>query len=225
MANNPYVNKVIYGSTTLIDISDTTATADKILQGYTAYGANGQKLIGIATGGSATQHVIHFDFTDSTDTDINVYYNDALISTMITAYEPENYGQKIVEVAELDGVEWYRKPTEVWELLYNEDNVGWYPEETGSPYCWIQELADVEIPLNSVWRVTFDNVEYRLVGKYSSEVQDNIIGNPVWGGVSPDDGSNVPFFLWPTPWGAWSGNADVLPDTRHALKVERLITS
>lgn len=52
MANNPYVNKVIYGGTTLIDISDTTATADKILEGYTAYGANGQKITGTASGQS-----------------------------------------------------------------------------------------------------------------------------------------------------------------------------
>ena len=46
MANNPYVNKVVYGDTTLIDISDTTATADKIIQGYTAYGADGRKITG-----------------------------------------------------------------------------------------------------------------------------------------------------------------------------------
>ena len=52
MANNPYVNKVVYGGTTLIDISDTTATADKILEGYTAYGADGQKLTGTASGQS-----------------------------------------------------------------------------------------------------------------------------------------------------------------------------
>lgn len=48
MANNPYVNKVVYGDTTLIDISDTTATADKIIQGYTAYGADGSKITGTA---------------------------------------------------------------------------------------------------------------------------------------------------------------------------------
>lgn len=53
MANNPYVNKVVYGGQTLIDISDTTATADKILQGYTAYGADGQKLTGTASGGGS----------------------------------------------------------------------------------------------------------------------------------------------------------------------------
>ena len=60
MANNPYVNKVIYGGTTLIDISDTTATADKILEGYTAYGANGQKITG-----TAEQHNILI--SDTTD--------------------------------------------------------------------------------------------------------------------------------------------------------------
>lgn len=48
MANNPYVNKVVYGDTTLIDISDTTATADKIHQGFTAYGADGRKITGTA---------------------------------------------------------------------------------------------------------------------------------------------------------------------------------
>ena len=54
MANNPYVNKVVYGNNTLIDLTDATATADKILQGYTAYGADGQKLTGTATGGDIT---------------------------------------------------------------------------------------------------------------------------------------------------------------------------
>ena len=45
------INKVQYGNTVLIDLTDATATADKILQGYTAYGADGSKLTGTATGG------------------------------------------------------------------------------------------------------------------------------------------------------------------------------
>ena len=49
MANNPYVNKVVYGNQTLIDISDTTATSAQILEGYTAYGADGKKITGTAS--------------------------------------------------------------------------------------------------------------------------------------------------------------------------------
>lgn len=42
-------NKVIYGGKTLIDLSSATATADKILSGYTAYGKSGAKLTGTAS--------------------------------------------------------------------------------------------------------------------------------------------------------------------------------
>jgi len=54
MAVNPYVNKVEYGGNTIIDLTDATATADKILSGYTAYGATGEKLTGTASGGGVT---------------------------------------------------------------------------------------------------------------------------------------------------------------------------
>jgi len=45
---NEKVNKVIFGSETLVDLTDATASADKILSGYTAYGADGNKLTGSA---------------------------------------------------------------------------------------------------------------------------------------------------------------------------------
>ena len=41
-----HINKVVLGANTLIDITDTTATAGKIASGYTAYGANGVKVVG-----------------------------------------------------------------------------------------------------------------------------------------------------------------------------------
>lgn len=40
------INKVVLGNQTLIDITDTTATAGTIVQGYSAYGANGVKVAG-----------------------------------------------------------------------------------------------------------------------------------------------------------------------------------
>ena len=46
---NEYVNKVIYGGNTLIDLTGDTVTADKILSGYTAHGASGAPLTGSCT--------------------------------------------------------------------------------------------------------------------------------------------------------------------------------
>ena len=50
MANNQYVNKVIYGNSTIIDISQDTVTAKKILSGYTAHDATGASITGACTG-------------------------------------------------------------------------------------------------------------------------------------------------------------------------------
>lgn len=43
---NQYVNKVIYGGNTLIDISGDTVAADKILSGYTAHDKSGAPITG-----------------------------------------------------------------------------------------------------------------------------------------------------------------------------------
>lgn len=53
MANNPYVNKVVFGSATLVDLTGTTATADKILSGYGAFGADGAWMDGTASSGGS----------------------------------------------------------------------------------------------------------------------------------------------------------------------------
>lgn len=50
------INKVQYGSTTLIDLTSDTVTADKLMQGYTAHDRTGALITGTATGGgSVTQ--------------------------------------------------------------------------------------------------------------------------------------------------------------------------
>lgn len=49
---NQYVNKVVYGNDTLIDITDTTAVASDVASGKYFYTADGAKTQGTATGGS-----------------------------------------------------------------------------------------------------------------------------------------------------------------------------
>lgn len=49
MANNQYVNKVIFGGQTLIDLTGDTVTADKVLASYTFHDASGETLQGTCT--------------------------------------------------------------------------------------------------------------------------------------------------------------------------------
>lgn len=50
------VSKVIFGGNTLIDITDTTATADKLLTGYYFYGPNGVKIYGQVLDGDTLKY-------------------------------------------------------------------------------------------------------------------------------------------------------------------------
>lgn len=62
------VNKVVYGGNTLIDITDTTATASDVFAGKKFYGANGSAITGTATGipsgGAANEVLIKESNTD-----------------------------------------------------------------------------------------------------------------------------------------------------------------
>lgn len=117
------------------DASVTTATASDVLSGkifiaadgtittgtgtgggggYVTQDANGYIVLpstGSGGGGGATQHTIHLEFSDSSDTNVAVYYDDSLIGTMITAYNPSTwtYSNKTVTLAQLDNVTWYDK--------------------------------------------------------------------------------------------------------------------
>ena len=216
------------GTTAVVSADDVTTLITKSITQNGTYNASSDSADGYSSvtvnvsGGSpsATQHEIHLEFSDSTDTDIDVYYDDALISTMITAYEPTTYGQKTVTLAQLDGVTWYEyDPSETWETLL-EGNIPWNKDDNNDyPYCWISSLSSATIPDGSVWRITYDNVEYRLTA-----ISGNI-GNPKWGGGT-DDGSNVPFVFNNSGWGAWTGSLNVPNvDSQYYFKIERLVTS
>lgn len=49
---NPYVNKVIYGTTVLVDLTEDTVTPSALAEGYTAHDKSGAAIVGTATGGS-----------------------------------------------------------------------------------------------------------------------------------------------------------------------------
>ena len=76
---NQYKNKVIYNGNTLIDLTSTTATADKILSGYGAFGADGAWINGTATGGGSgdgyvwqdAQGYVHLSDEEGTQTIID----------------------------------------------------------------------------------------------------------------------------------------------------------
>ena len=49
MANNQYVNKVVYGGETLIDLTGDTIVVSKLLSGYTAHDKSGAPITGTCT--------------------------------------------------------------------------------------------------------------------------------------------------------------------------------
>lgn len=49
MADNQHVNKIVYGSTVLIDLTADSVTPDKILTSYTAHDASGNSITGTCT--------------------------------------------------------------------------------------------------------------------------------------------------------------------------------
>jgi len=227
MASNPYVNKVqLADGTSIMDISDTTAVASDVLNSKYFYTASGQKVQGTATGGtpSATHHIIHLEFSDSTDLDLDVYYNDPNFSALITSTEPITYNNKTVDVAELDGTAWYTRPVEHWETVY--DAITTLYEDAGDYYFWILSLASITIPDNTTWRITLDDTVYRLISKRANVVgvgNTVVLGNPVYSGGA-DDGSGVPFCFYNYFNTAWAGDND-LPVTQHSLKIERLVST
>lgn len=55
MATNPYVNKVVYGGDTLIDLTSDTATAAQVLTGYSFHLKSGQQTTGTCDYDSNTE--------------------------------------------------------------------------------------------------------------------------------------------------------------------------
>lgn len=81
----PNINKVVYGNTTLIDLTDTTAEASDVASGKYFYGRDGVKTAGTASGGG-TAAISIVDTPDAGGGDIRtITALDISDSTLLTA--------------------------------------------------------------------------------------------------------------------------------------------
>lgn len=180
-------------------------------------------LIGaIQTGGgtpSATQHTILFEFEDSTTSTLTVYFDSSFISSAITATVPTTYDSKTVQQASLDGTAWYTKPSEDWEILFDESVT--FGEASPYNQIWIASLGNLHPIVGEVYRVTIDGTAYNLTAQ---EDENTVyIGNPMydWG---TDDGSGVPFCFFNNGYGGLQGWSE-LSATAHTVKIERRVAT
>lgn len=73
MANNQYVNKVVFGGNTLIDLSSDTVTSVDVASGKTFHLATGEQATGTGSGGGTTRYIDLYDnsATITADPDVN----------------------------------------------------------------------------------------------------------------------------------------------------------
>ena len=202
------------GTITIEEIPNATGTTLQITTNGSSSGSTP----------SATQHTIHLEFSDETDTDIDVYYDNALIGTMITNYTPNpwTYNNKIVYYASLDNTQWLDNSI-TWETVW-DGNMNFVDEQNGEDsYAYITALGNVEITANSQWRVTHGT---------TTRVHTAIYGvpwsgaNAVWHINSTTDGTNGPYIMANLGHGAW-----IIPDmvdlSTHTVyvKIERATAS
>lgn len=208
-----------------MDSTTATAAAADITAPKTAMLANGVMTTGTGSSApSATQHVIHFVFTDSTTADINVYYDDSFVSNAITATTPTTYNNKEVASASLDNVAWYTKPSGTWETIY-DSNTPFYAESEDS-YAYLSSFGNIQITEGSVWRVTWGD-EVRVHTAVYGEPWPGKGANS-WHINSLTDGTNGVYVLYSTPEGSgyWLFiDFDDLTSHTKYVKLERQVTA
>ena len=120
-------------------------------------------------GPSATRHTLYFEYEDeSTETEY-AYYDDALISSAITATTPTTHNNKTVTSAQLDGVEWYSytptpgpTPGGDYTTLY-DGSVTTFDDDGDNKFT-VPEMASVWASVGDIYRITINGTEYITQG-------------------------------------------------------------
>ena len=125
----------------------------------------------VSGGGSlpATQHSILLEFSDTTSTIIPVYYNDSLISSMITSYKPVTYSSKTVSLAQLDNVTWYQPvviPTGTELVDYTKVTNGKYIGQDGAEHESEWSVSSDYIDVDSGMTFSYTAYYWYYIGVY-----------------------------------------------------------
>lgn len=75
MAQNPYVNKVVFGNDTLVDLTEDSVTASNLLEGETAHNAAGAPVTGTAKQGHTIENPSGTDMPQRATLKFGGYFN------------------------------------------------------------------------------------------------------------------------------------------------------
>ena len=184
---------------TALDISDTTAVAADVAQGKYFYTAAGVKTAGTASGGGGgglTQHEIHLEFSDSTDTDIEVDYDDAWVGSLITSTTPSTYGAKTVTLAQLDGVTWYELipvPIGVELIDYTATTKDKAIDSSGAVVTAEWLYVSDYTPIESSMTFSYRNAQWYYIGFYDENHNAVGIIYPYTDGTPDPDDNNTSY--------------------------------
>ena len=103
------INKVVYDGNTLLDLSEDTATADKILYGYTAHDHTGEAIVGTAAGEVGNVGTLE-EFLESYGSDAGflLFYSNATTgTTYVTNTVTTSKGIYVETANEKQASRWY----------------------------------------------------------------------------------------------------------------------
>lgn len=202
------VNKVVFGASVIVDITDTTATEDQVLSGYVIHKADGSKVTG-----TASQTILNSD-GESIDDDTLIVNDGSGGGGSVTVTDEAN-ATGITCVITTSGEP---TPSETWEEIYNStENPN---ADTPYNYLWLSSLSNIYPTVGSKWRLTINSVEYICTAVSFNGIIG--VGNPKYSGGT-DDGSACPVCFHNQGWGAWVGDTELPANTPASIKIEQAV--